>query len=72
MIGDYDIWNVNGSYAGFTNWTLAAGIKNVFDRNPPLSIQIGTSASAAQAGYDPTYTDPRGRLYWASVKYVFK
>jgi len=71
-IGDYDVWNVTGSYTGFKNWTFSTGIKNIFDRNPPLSIQIGTSGSAAQAGYDPTYTDPRGRLYWAGVKYVFK
>ena len=50
------------------NWTLAAGIKNLADRNPPLSIQIGTN----QIGYDPTYTDPRGRLLWASVTYAVK
>ena len=71
LIGDYDIWNLSGSYTGFKSWTLSAGIKNVFDRNPPLSIQIATSASAGQVGYDPTYTDPRGRLYWAGIKYVF-
>jgi iron complex outermembrane recepter protein len=67
-IGDYDIWNVSAFYKGFVNWTLSAGIKNLFDRNPPFSIQLGTNS----IGYDPTYTDPRGRLFWAGVKYAFK
>jgi iron complex outermembrane receptor protein len=71
-IGDYDLWNISGSYTGFKNWTLSAGIKNIFDRDPPLSIQIATSANAGQVGYDPTYTDPHGRLYWASVRYSFR
>jgi iron complex outermembrane recepter protein len=68
IIGDYDIWNIGGAYAGFTNMTLSAGIKNLMDRNPPFSIQGGTT----QVGFDPTYTDPHGRLYWAGIKYVFK
>jgi len=67
-IGDYDIWNVSGFYTGIRNWTLSAGIKNLFDRNPPFSIQLGTNAP----GWDPTYTDPHGRLFWASVQCAFK
>ena len=71
-IGDYDIWNISGSYTGFKNWTFSAGVKNLFDRDPPLSIQTATSANGGQVGYDPTYTDPRGRLYWAAFKYSFR
>src|SRR4029453_19142561 len=37
--GDYDVWNLSLSYAGFPNWTVSAGIKNLFDRSPPFSNQ---------------------------------
>jgi iron complex outermembrane receptor protein len=74
IMGDYDIWSVSGFYTGFKNWTLSAGVKNLMDRSPPFSNQTRTSSGTFQsaAGYDPTYTDPRGRLYWAGIKYVFK
>jgi iron complex outermembrane receptor protein len=67
FIGDYDIWNIGVVYKGFRRWTLSAGIKNLFDRDPPFSIQTQSS----QFGYDPSYADPHGRLFWAGVKYVF-
>jgi iron complex outermembrane receptor protein len=67
FIGDYDIWNVGVRYTGFRNWTLSAGIKNLFDRDPPFSIQ----SQSSQLGFDPSYADPHGRLFWAGVRYVF-
>jgi iron complex outermembrane recepter protein len=67
-IGDYDLWNLGLVYAGFRNWTLSAGIKNLFDRDPPFSNQ----AQSYQIGYDPTYADPHGRLYWIGVRYAFR
>ena len=68
FIGDYDIWNVGVAYTGCRDWTLSAGIKNLADRDPPFSIQT----QSAQFGYDPTYADPHGRLFWAGVKYAFR
>ena len=68
MIGDYAIWNIGGSYSGFRNTTLSVGIKNLMDRAPPFSNQ---TQQQSQTGYDPTSTDPHGRLYWAAVKYAF-
>jgi len=67
-VGSYTVWDISGAYTGFKNVTLSAGIKNLIDTNPPTSVQ----QQAFQVGYDPTYADPRGRLYWASVKYSFK
>ncbi|HXX84513.1 MAG TPA: TonB-dependent receptor [Casimicrobiaceae bacterium] len=72
VIGDYDIWNLSGSYAGLPHWTFSVGVKNLLDRNPPFSNQTASSAGGYVAGYDPTYADPRGRLYWVSVNYSFK
>jgi iron complex outermembrane recepter protein len=67
-IGAYDLWNLSASYTGFRSWTLSAGIKNLFDRDPPFSNQT----QSYQVGYDPTYADPHGRLYWAGVRYAFR
>jgi iron complex outermembrane recepter protein len=57
-----------GRYTGFRNTTLRLGIKNILNRDPPLSNQI----AALQVGYDPTYADPRGRTFYGSVRYAFK
>jgi iron complex outermembrane receptor protein len=43
-------------------------VKNLFDRNPPLTNQQYTF----QAGYDPSYYDARARFLYGSVTYSFK
>ena len=68
IIGHYDVWNVGLAYAGFRNWTLSGGIKNLLDRDPPFSNQT----QSFQVGYDPTYADPHGRVYWLGVRYAFR
>ena len=48
-------------------FTLRAGINNLADKAPPFSNQSYYFLST----YDPTYTDPRGRTFYASAKYSF-
>jgi iron complex outermembrane recepter protein len=67
-VGSYSVWDIQGSYAGVRNLTVTLGIKNLFDRDPPFSNQPFTQ----QAGYDPSYADPRGRTYYARLAYAFK
>jgi iron complex outermembrane recepter protein len=67
--GDYDVWNARFAYTGFPGWTLSTGIKNLLDRDPPFSNQ---SPQNFQVGYDPTYADTHGRLYWVSMGYAFR
>ena len=56
------------TFDGYLSWTmkkgfgLTAGVRNMFDRNPPLSYQTQTF----QAGYDPRYTDPTGRTLYVA------
>lgn len=71
-IGNYDVWNLSGSYAAFRDWQFSLGVKNLADRNPPFTNQNFTAGNGAPGGYDPTYTDPRGRLWWAAARYRFK
>jgi iron complex outermembrane receptor protein len=67
-VGTYSLWNLQGTYSGFREWTLAAGVRNVFDTAPPFSNQPLTG----QVGYDSTYADPRGRTFYLRVGYAFR
>ncbi len=62
------LWDAQVSYSGFKNLTLTLGMKNVLNTNPPLTNQNNTF----QAGYDPSYWDPRGQFLYGSIKYTFK
>ena len=71
-VGNYDVWNLSGSYEGFQGFQISAGIKNLLDRNPPFTNQTFTANTGGPAGYDPTYANPIGRVFWASIAYKFK
>ena len=47
---------------------LTVGVKNLFDKDPPLFIGNGSSF---QYGYDPTMSDPRGRFMYAGMTLKF-
>ncbi len=47
--------------------TVTAGIKNLFDTDPPFSNQ----STRSQRGYDPRYTDPYGRTFFLRASYGF-
>jgi iron complex outermembrane receptor protein len=64
----YSLWDMTASYALSKQVKLRAGVLNLLDTAPPFSNQ----AYYFLAGYDPTYTDPRGRSAFASVNYSFK
>jgi iron complex outermembrane receptor protein len=64
----YSLWDMTASYALTKQLKVRAGVLNVLDTSPPFSNQ----AYYFLAGYDPTYTDPRGRSAFASVNYSFK
>lgn len=67
-VSEYSLWDLAGSWNPNKKFTLRAGVKNLFDTEPPFSNQSYYFLST----YDPTYTDPRGRYFYASVSYSFK
>ena len=67
-VSAYSLWEMSASYALSKTLKLRAGVLNLLDKEPPYSNQ----AYYFLAGYDPTYTDPRGRSAFASVNYSFK
>ncbi|MGY0194847.1 TonB-dependent receptor plug domain-containing protein [Leptothrix sp. BB-4] len=44
-------------------WLMTFTVRNVFDRDPPLSLQ----SRSFQAGYDPRFADPAGRVLGLQV-----
>jgi iron complex outermembrane receptor protein len=67
-VASYETYDLQGSWEGWKGLSLSAGVRNLFDRDPPSSA----NSQNFQVGYDPRYTDPRGRTYYAGVKYLFK
>ena len=66
-VSSYSLWNISGSYTGIKGVTLLAGVKNLFDKEPPFTNQ----GTMFQKGYDPRYTDPIGRALYARASYAF-
>jgi len=64
----YSLWDVSMAYSVSKNLKLRAGVQNLLDTSPPYSNQAYYFIS----GYDPTYTDVRGRRLYASINYAFK
>jgi iron complex outermembrane receptor protein len=67
-VASYETFDLQGTWDGWRGLGVVAGIKNVLDRDPPASDQGQTF----QVGYDPRYTDPRGRTYYLGLKYAFR
>ena len=59
---------LQGRFTGLKYVRFELGVRNVFDRAPPVSTQNANF----QVGYDPQYGDPRGRMYYGTVRVSFK
>ena len=64
----YSLWDLSAGWAATAALSLRAGVKNLFDTAPPFSNQAYFFIS----GYDPSYTDPRGRFFYLSAQYRFR
>ena len=56
------------NYKPMAKLTLNLGVRNLFDKDPPLFISNG---SQFQAGYDVYQYDPRGRYVYLTANYKF-
>lgn len=66
-VDSYSTFDLFGTWTGIRGLGITAGIKNLFDEDPPFSNQNTTF----QRGYDPRFTDPRGRTYVVRASYKF-
>jgi len=68
-VGSYILWDYNGQYNYNSKLNFTFGIKNLFDKSPPLSLV--NAGGGNQVGYDGRYSDPLGRSYYVSGHYKF-
>lgn len=66
-VGDYVLYDLQGSWLANKNLRLTVGVKNIFDQDPPYTNAGGQFA----AGFDQTYADVRGRFVYGGVRYRF-
>jgi iron complex outermembrane receptor protein len=59
------VWNPN------KNWSLSAGVLNLFDHAPPFVPSISGTNRGQQFGYDDRYYDARGRTMYLNASYRF-
>jgi iron complex outermembrane receptor protein len=64
----YSLWDMSGAWALSKQLKLRAGMQNLANTAPPFSNQSYFFLS----GYDPSYTDPRGRFIYISAQYQFR
>ena len=64
----YSLWDLTGSYKFSPALRMRVGVLNVLNTAPPFTNQ----SRYFQVTYDPTYGDPRGRSFYASLNYTFR
>ncbi len=62
------LYDANVAYTGVKNLKLSLGVRNLFDKDPPMFIP---TSNQFQAGYDITMYDPRGRFVYVTASYKF-
>lgn len=69
-VNNYVIYNATVSLTSIPGFKLTAGIKNVFDRDPPFAITYDSNTGAGSS-WEPRVADPRGRSFTLSVETKF-
>lgn len=61
-------WDLQARYTGFAGWQLAFGVRNLFDAEPPFTVQ----GSTFQIGFNPQVASPVGRAYYVNATYSYR
>ena len=67
QVAAYETLDAQIGWMGLKNLQLVAGVKNLFDRDPPSS----RTEANFQTGYDASFTNPLGRTYYLRARYKF-
>ncbi len=66
----YNIFGLSVTYRGIKNTTVIAGVKNLFNTNPPFSVYYDSNLGSG-SDWEPRIADPRGRSFTMRVDYKF-
>lgn len=67
-VDEYITYNASLTYRWNKDITIVAGIKNLFNTDPPFSVAYDTNTGAGSS-WEPRVADPRGRSYTLSIEY---
>ncbi len=66
----YTIFNLSVAYTGMKGFKLTAGVKNLFDANPPFAISYDDNTGGGSS-WEPRVADPRGRSFTIAAEVKF-
>lgn len=69
-VKDYVTYNFSAGFAVTPKLKLTAGIKNLFDTDPPFAITYDSDTGAGSS-WEPRVADPRGRSFTMSAEVKF-
>ena len=70
-VAPYSIYGLSVTYRARKDITVIAGVKNIFNEDPPFSATYDTNTGAGSS-WEPRVADPRGRSYTLRVDYRFR
>ena len=70
IVQPYSVFNFTLGYTGIKNVSIYAGVKNLFDQDPPFSVTYDTDTGAGSS-WEPRVADPRGRSFMLRAEYKF-
>ena len=70
-VGYFSTWDLQTVWNPKQEWSLTAGVLNLFDRDPPFVPSISGGSRGQQFGYDDRYYDARGRTLYLNASYKF-
>lgn len=69
-VKSYVTYNTSVSFDLLKQYRLTAGVRNVFDTDPPFAITYDSNTGAGSS-WEPRVTDPRGRSFTLSIEAKF-
>lgn len=70
FVDDYIIYNMSVSQRFGDRFKLTAGVKNLFDTDPPFAITYDSNTGAGSS-WEPRVADPRGRSFTILAEVLF-
>jgi len=69
-VNAYVIYNMSAAVDIDERFRLTAGVRNVFDKDPPFAITYDSNTGAGSS-WEPRVADPRGRSFTVAVEAKF-
>lgn len=69
-VDDYITYNTSVTYRGFKKFTITAGVRNIFNEDPPFAITYDSNGGSG-GNWEPRVADPRGRSFTLLLDYKF-